>query len=120
MSSTSSAPSAASPDAGTKLPAASAGVSQTRPSSSVPKVEYQDPDSDVTADEAISSVPFQQSLPGSEDDVLQPPASPLALPQLLHSRVRKNALDAALPLSKLGVGPAPEPGYLTSMAPGGC
>ena len=77
MSSTSSAPSAASPDAGTKLPAASAGVSQTRPSSSVPKVEYQDPDSDITADEAISSVPFQQSLPGSEDDVLLATGQPI-------------------------------------------
>ena len=77
MSSTSSVPSAASPDAGTKLPAASAGISQTRPSSSVSKVEYQDPDSDITADEAISSVPFQQSLPGSEDDVLLATGQPI-------------------------------------------
>ena len=77
MSSTSSAPSAASPDAGTKLPAASAGVSQTRPSSSVPKVEYQDPDSNEATQKAASSVPFQQSAPGLEDDVLLATGQPI-------------------------------------------
>lgn len=78
MSSTSSAPSAASPDAGTKLPAVSAGVSQARPSSNAPRVEYQDPDSNETTQKAASSVPFQQSAPGLEDDVLLATGQPLS------------------------------------------
>lgn len=48
-----------------------------RPSSSAPKVEYQDPDSGVSADEAASSVPYQQSLPGPEDDVLLATGQPI-------------------------------------------
>ena len=78
MSSTSSVPSAASPAEATKLPAASAGVRQARPSSSVPRVEYQDPDSNEATQKAASSVPFQQSAPGLEDDVLLATGQPLS------------------------------------------